>query len=306
MFYGEKQTYKRITAQHVKMLNPFSLAIWYQDDGTRDYNNNSRRYSIAFHSVIELEAREIEEAFVTHFGLEARVVRNGTFSRIIFSKEVAEHFEQLVTPYIHPSMAYKTRLEDQVGECLESLEFTTSEEWRPLESTITEIRRRVSNGKKAVRYNIEVEDNANYIVGNTVVHNSPETTSGGRALKFYASVRLDIRRTQSIKSSNENVGNRTRIKVKKNKVAPPFRETEFDIMFNEGISKSGEIVDIATEMGLIEKRGAFYRYQEGLLGQGREKAKEFLMENPAIADEIENLIRKEFGLPATHEIELGE
>lgn len=306
LFYGEKRTYKRITPQHVKMLNPFSLAVWYQDDGTRDYNSNSRRYSIAFHSVTELEAREIEEAFATHFGLEARVVRNGTFSRIIFSKEVAERFEQLVTPYIHPSMAYKTRLEEQVGECLESLEFTTNEEWRPLESTITEIRRRVRKGKKAVRYNIEVEDNANYIVGNTVVHNSPETTSGGRALKFYASVRLDIRRIQSIKSSNENVGNRTRIKIKKNKVAPPFREAEFDIMFNEGISKTGEIVDIATEMGLIEKRGAFYRYQDGLLGQGRENSKQFLMENPEISDEIENLIRQEFGLPSVSDIGLEE
>lgn len=298
LFYGEKQIYKRINSRHIKMLNPFSLAIWYQDDGTRDYNNNSWRYSIAFHSVIESEAREIEESFATHFGLQARVIRNGDFSHIIFSKEVAERFEQIITPYIHPSMSYKTRLVEQVGECLESLEFSTSEEWRSLESTITEIRHRVRKGKKAIRYNIEVEDNANYIVGNTVVHNSPETTSGGRALKFYASVRLDIRRTQSIKTSNENVGNRTRVKVKKNKVAPPFREAEFDIMFNEGISKTGEIVDIATEMGLIEKRGAFYRYQDGLLGQGRENAKVFLMENSLVSDEIENLIRRAFGLPS--------
>jgi recombination protein RecA len=129
-----------------------------------------------------------------------------------------------------------------------------------------------------------------------VMFGSPETTSGGRALKFYASVRLDIRRIQSIKSGNENVGNRTRIKIKKNKVAPPFREAEFDIMFNEGISKTGEIIDIATEMEIIEKRGAFYRYQDGLLGQGREKAKQFLIENPEITDELENIIRREFGL----------
>ncbi len=130
-----------------------------------------------------------------------------------------------------------------------------------------------------------------------VMFGSPETTSGGRALKFYASVRLDIRRIQSIKSGGDTVGNRTRVKVKKNKVAPPFRECEFDIMFNEGISKTGEILDIGVELNLVEKRGAFFRYNDGLLGQGRENSKEFLRDNPAVADEIEDAIRQHFGLP---------
>lgn len=131
-----------------------------------------------------------------------------------------------------------------------------------------------------------------------VMFGSPETTSGGRALKFYASVRLDIRRIQSIKASGDNVGNRTRIKIKKNKVAPPFRECEFDIMFNEGISKTGEILDIGTELGIIEKRGAFYRYNDELIGQGRENSKQFLMENPEVSDELENQVRVNFGLPS--------
>ena len=132
-----------------------------------------------------------------------------------------------------------------------------------------------------------------------VMFGSPETTSGGRALKFYASVRLDIRRIQAIKQSGDNIGNRTRIRVTKNKVSAPFREAEFDIMFYEnGISKSGEIVDLGTDLGIIEKRGAFYRYNEGLLGQGRENAKTYLNENPAIADEIESAIRSHFGLPS--------
>lgn len=131
-----------------------------------------------------------------------------------------------------------------------------------------------------------------------VMFGSPETTPGGRALKFYSSVRLDIRRIQSIKSGGDNVGNRTRVKVKKNKVAPPFRETEFDIMFSEGgISKVGEIVDIGTELNLIEKRGAFFRYNDELLGQGRENAKDFLRNNPQMSDEIEDKIREHFGLP---------
>ena len=131
-----------------------------------------------------------------------------------------------------------------------------------------------------------------------VMFGNPETTSGGRALKFYASVRLDIRRIQAIKAGGETVGNRTRVRVTKNKVAPPFREAEFDIMFNEGISKVGDILDIAANLGVIDKRGAFFRYQDELIGQGRENAKQYLRENPAMADTIENIIREEYGLPA--------
>ncbi|MDX1615992.1 MAG: recombinase RecA, partial [Candidatus Promineifilaceae bacterium] len=124
----------------------------------------------------------------------------------------------------------------------------------------------------------------------------PETTSGGKALKFYASVRLDIRRIQSIKVSGEVVGNRTRVKVKKNKVAPPFTEAEFDIMYNEGISKVGDILDLGVEYELLEKRGAYYRYNDELLGQGRENAKTYLLENPDMMHEIENTVRVEAGL----------
>ncbi|MFN2222504.1 MAG: recombinase RecA [Chloroflexota bacterium] len=130
-----------------------------------------------------------------------------------------------------------------------------------------------------------------------VMFGSPETTSGGNALKFYASVRLDIRRIQSIKVTGEVVGNRTRVKVKKNKVAPPFRESEFDIMYNSGISKEGDILDLGVEYGLIDKRGAYFRYGETLLGQGRENAKTFLQEDPALLRTLENLIRVEAGLP---------
>ncbi len=135
-----------------------------------------------------------------------------------------------------------------------------------------------------------------------VMFGSPETTPGGRALKFYASVRIDIRRIQQIKTSTDIVGNRTRVKIKKNKVAAPFKECEFDIMFNEGISKSGEIVDIGTELDIIEKRGAFYRYKDELLGQGRENSKQYLLENPAIKDEIEDKIRVAFDLPTLAEV----
>jgi len=135
-----------------------------------------------------------------------------------------------------------------------------------------------------------------------VMFGSPETTSGGNALKFYASVRLDIRRIQAIKAGADVVGNRTRVKVKKNKVAPPFTECEFDIMYNEGISTTGDVLDLAVEYELVDKRGAYFRYGETLLGQGRENAKTYLAENPAIVDELEYLIRREAHLP-THEFE---
>ncbi len=138
-----------------------------------------------------------------------------------------------------------------------------------------------------------------------VMFGNPETTSGGNALKFYASVRLDIRRIQSIKAGGEVIGNRTRVKVKKNKVAPPFTEAEFDIMYNKGISKTGDILDLATNYEIVDKRGAYFRYGETLLGQGRENAKMFLNEHPAMLDELEFLIRREAGLP-TDEFEVAD
>ena len=130
-----------------------------------------------------------------------------------------------------------------------------------------------------------------------VMFGNPETTSGGMALKFYASVRLDIRRIQAIKQSGEVIGNRTRIRVKKNKVAPPFRVCEFDIMYNEGISRAGDVLDFAVEMDVIEKRGSFYSYQETRLAQGRENAKEELRLSPALLRKIENVVRDANGLP---------
>lgn len=129
-----------------------------------------------------------------------------------------------------------------------------------------------------------------------VLFGSPETTPGGRALKFYSAVRLDMRRVQSIKEGTNVVGNRTRVWVKKNKVAPPFKKAEFDIMYDEGISREGDLLDVGTEMGIIEKRGSYYSYGEMRLGQGRENAKQFLRENPSLADEISNRIRVEAGL----------
>lgn len=125
-----------------------------------------------------------------------------------------------------------------------------------------------------------------------VMFGSPETTTGGRALKFYASVRMDVRRIDSIKQGNDVIGNKTRLKVVKNKVAPPFKQAEFDIMYGLGISREGSIIDIGTELEIINKSGTWYSYEDSRLGQGKENVKEFLKENPAIAEQIENKIRE--------------
>ncbi len=129
-----------------------------------------------------------------------------------------------------------------------------------------------------------------------VMYGSPETTTGGNALKFYASVRLDIRRIGAIKYRDEVIGNQTRVKVVKNKVAPPFRQVEFDIMYGEGISKTGEIIDLGVKAEVVEKSGSWYSYGDERIGQGRENVRKFLLENPAMADEIERKIRMNEGL----------
>lgn len=129
-----------------------------------------------------------------------------------------------------------------------------------------------------------------------VMFGNPETTTGGNALKFYASVRMDIRRTGQIKSGEEIIGNRTKVKVVKNKIAPPFRSAEFDIMYNEGISKSGDVLDLATTYGVVGKSGAWYDYADAKIGQGREASKEYLSQNPKVLAEIEKKVREKAGV----------
>ena len=125
---------------------------------------------------------------------------------------------------------------------------------------------------------------------------NPETTTGGRALKFYSSVRLDVRRIESLKQGGEVIGNRTRVKVVKNKIAPPFKEAEFDIMFGEGISMVGDILDLAAENNIVNKSGAWYAYDGNKIGQGRENAKQYLRDNPVVCLEIERKVRELFNL----------
>ena len=139
-----------------------------------------------------------------------------------------------------------------------------------------------------------------------VMYGSPETTTGGNALKFYASVRLDIRRISTLKDRDEAIGNQVRVKVVKNKVAPPFKQVEFDIMFGEGVSKVGELIDLGVKAGIVEKSGAWFSYASQRLGQGRENSKGFLRDNPDIANKIEAAIRQNSGLLADKILETAK
>ncbi|MEX2530136.1 MAG: recombinase RecA [Gemmatimonadota bacterium] len=158
----------------------------------------------------------------------------------------------------------------------------------------------VSRSHTAVLFTNQIREKVGVMFG------SPETTSGGRALKFYASLRMDIRRIGAIKDGQDLVGNRTRVKVVKNKCAPPFKQAEFDIMYNEGISHSSLLVDLGSEMDIVEKSGAWYSYGELRLGQGKENARQFLLENPDVAEEIDAKLRAAMGLVGAGEVEEGQ
>ncbi len=148
------------------------------------------------------------------------------------------------------------------------------------------------------RFDIEVEGSHNYFADGVMVHNSPETTTGGKALKFYASVRLDVRRIETLKDGTDAVGNRTRVKVVKNKCSPPFKQAEFDILYGKGISKEGSLIDMGVEQGFIRKSGSWFTYEGEQLGQGKENARTFLMENVDVANEIEKKIKEKLGIGA--------
>lgn len=292
---------KHPSPQVIENLSPLAVAVWYMDDGTlyggltRHGKPRTARASLAL-AGFDLETRVRLQRWFNEQNIVCNTSQHGN---LIFTVAGTRQLHAMIAPHVHPSMAYKL-LPDYQGQFV-ALDAALCERLQPVAMPILDIYEKPQT-RGMNRFDIEVEGNHCYLVDGVVVHNSPETTPGGRALKFYASVRIDIRRIESIKSGEEVVGNRTRVKIKKNKVAPPFKECEFDIMFMEhGISKVGEIIDLAVNLGIIEKRGAFFRYNEGLLGQGRENSRQYLFENPAVAMEIEDTLRTHYNLPSmTH------
>ena len=228
---------------------------------------------------------------------------------LLFSGDRARMFHEKIAPYVHPSMDYKLH-PDLRGRfawapaAASSRSGTTLEERTSLRPTgmkvLRKYRKPAGERCRTHRYDLQVEGNHTYLVDHVVVHNSPETQPGGRALKFYASQRLDIRRIETLKDGTEAVGNRVRVKVVKNKVAAPFRQAEFDIEFGKGISTSGCILDLGLEHSVVGKSGSFFSYGDERLGQGRQNAKVYLDEHPEVAKEIEDKIYEALGIDRDH------
>jgi recombination protein RecA len=210
-------------------------------------------------------------------------------------------FHRMIAPYLHPAVDYKVpaRARGQFAwHPTSSMPGETVDGRRQSRIVPVEITKRQEcpSGIRPFRFDLEVEGHHTYLANGVVVHNSPETTTGGRALKFYASIRLDIRRQDAIKNGTESIGVRTKVKVVKNKLSPPFREAEFDVIYGEGVSKEGTVLDAAVEQNLVEKSGTWYTYSSERIGQGRENAKRYLKENPKILVEMEAKVRSALGL----------
>jgi recombination protein RecA len=304
---------KVFSYDYLKRLTPLSLALWYMDDGSfairakglqERTREGSGRAEICIQAMEPTTRARLVEHLADTWDLRPTVRTRDGKPYLSFSNDETAKLHALIAPYVHPSMDYKLLPRFQGRFAVEPVFAPMRHELVPL--PITKIGFRPPS-RATHRFDIEVEGAHNYFADGVMVHNSPETTPGGRALKFYASVRLDIRRIETIKEGVEVVGNRTRVKVVKNKCAAPFRQAEFDIMYGHGISREGSVLDVAVDLGIAKKSGAWYTYEGEQLGQGRENAKVFLSENPAVMIEIYDRVRAQVGItkPDGLEVPLG-
>ncbi len=292
-----------LSEDYLKALTPLSLAVWYADSGSFEAGAGEPREGAAATARIEIPLGDLHESscrrLVEHlrdtWGIDGDLVRSSAARgpAVVLAGGAVARFQELVAPFVHPSMAHL--LPEPLRGRFEVVPSFAEARDELMPVPVVEVRAEVPAGSRH-RFDIEVEGSHNYLADGVVVHNSPETTPGGRALKFYSSVRLDIRRIESIKDGAEVTGNRTRVKVVKNKCAPPFRQAEFDIMYGRGISREGSLLDIAVELGIVKKSGAWYTYEGEQLGQGRENAKTFLAENLEVLVEIDHAVRQQSGI----------
>jgi recombination protein RecA len=297
---------KVLSEEYLKALTPLALAIWYMDDGSFSVRSKglqqrteggSGRIEVHVEAMSEGSRVRLRDYLRDTHGLDVRLRYAGSRGKamLLFSTQASAKFQELIAPYVHPSMEYKLlprfrgqfRLEPQFVEQTMQL----------MPARVTEIESK-TDYPIMNRFDIEVEGSHNYFADGVMVHNSPETTTGGKALKFYASVRLDVRRIETLKDGTDAVGNRTRVKVVKNKVSPPFKQAEFDILYGKGISKEGSLIDMGVEQGFIRKSGSWFTYEGEQLGQGKENARTFLMENVDVANEVEKKIKEKLGIGA--------
>ena len=287
--------HKHFSQAFIDAMTPLSLAIWYMDDGSLavgSRNGQAGRCDI----VVQRMAPESRQTLLIHLrtlvGEEGvKLVELGRDRKAVmaFTKDGTDRFHALIAPYVHPSMAYKL-LPQYRGRFAVEPSFTEPVRL-PVPADVVSVTEKPRT-RSMQRFDIEVEGSHNFLADGVVVHNSPEVTPGGRALKFYASVRLDVRRIETLKQGQETVGIRVRAKVVKNKVAPPFRQAEFDLLYGTGISKEGDLIDIGTEMNFLTRSGTWYSFGDQRIGQGRENAREFLRTHPDVSGALEQKIRE--------------
>jgi recombination protein RecA len=244
--------------------------------------------------------RRLVEYLADTWGIRPKLISRAGKAVLVFPKDETAKLHALIAPFMHPSMDYKL-LPRYRGR------FAVEPVFRSMRYELVPMPVRAIGWKPPTRsmrrFDIEIEGSHNYFVDGVMVHNSPETTPGGRALKFYSSIRLDIRRIESIKDGAEVVGSRTRIKVVKNKCSPPFKQSEVDILYGKGISREGSVLDLGVELGIVKKSGAWFTYEGEQLGQGRENAKAFLSDSPELMVEIVEKVKTKLGIGVSEEEE---
>jgi recombination protein RecA len=281
---------------YLKELTPFALAVWYLDDGTfseRRVDGSAGRSEICVEAMETTSRHRLLALLRDTWDLRVTLREAGGKAVLVFDRDGTEALHALMAPYVPGAMDYKLLQHHRGKYAVEVEPAVPSHRLVPVPILDIGTKPKTRSMRK---FDIEVEGHHNYLVDGVMVHNSPETTPGGRALKFYSSVRIDVRRIEAIKQGTDNVGNRVRAKIVKNKVAPPFRLAEFDIMFGEGISREGSLLDIAVEQGIVRKAGAWYTFDGDQLGQGRENAKQFLRENPELAVQLQDRVLHAVGL----------
>lgn len=290
-----KFTKASIPEHLIANIDARAFAIWYLDDGTLSGSHSrwgAGKVTIPIKST-DPESRLRLAAKAEELGLGTPSI-NDKYGRLTWSGEEARKFIMGVGEYIHMSMAYK--LPEYAPPYSWDIDNSVTTKLSTYPQEILKVSKKPPT-RSMVKFDITVEDNHNYFVDGTLVHNSPETTTGGNALKFYASQRMDIRKSgQQVKDKDGNVtANHVKVKVVKNKLAPPFTTAEFDIEFGVGISKAGELVDLGTQFGILEKSGSWYSYGGAKVGQGRDAVKQFMLDNPEVAAEIEGKIKEAVG-----------
>jgi recombination protein RecA len=297
---------RQAAATVLKQLDARGLAVWYGDDGSFSGHGNRRGHGTAvlYNTSLAGDARARVLAVFERLGVgRPRDDGRGFW----LNSEETVRFHELIAPYVHPSVAYKLhpKLRDRFNwqpdlsdAHLNGTRLASRRYIRPVAARVSRIYTKPRT-RSMRRFDLEVEGSHTYLVDGVVVHNSPEITSGGRALKFYASVRMEIRRTESLKSGDQVIGQRVRVKVVKNKLAAPFRDCEADIIFPRGISKAGSLLDTAALHGVVSRTGTWFAYKDMKIGQGRDNAREFLENNPELAREIEAKTREKLGITRT-------